>query len=835
MSSASKKNFFKTVDYQSSEDEEVVLKKIERKQNRQKAFDTSDPEVQARLKRQEPYNKKLKVIMDKFKIFDYNGAFNELNSLCNEFEKAKSTVEKDGYTPVFFKALIDIEEGIEGLTSKEKNRLSKESKNALSKLKQKARKLAEEFQAQVDEVRKNGVDVDIEESSSSEVVEESSESEQKSERKSSSSSSSKSSKSEEDSDSENWDNQNEEQKVVEVVKNRAALSREERRKFWLKTPEEIKKVQETKAKREQVVKTTERSYKIQEVNFDFSGVSLQQDSIARRLKELGSTKTQMGADKLHQNINMLLYILNNTQSPKPRLEVLIMILNLKTEFFRLENTILERQTWLEFFDYIQEYMKTLMSGASFLEKEVTSYLKPEEDKYTLRELENLLISQLNFLDNEWLIMIKNSDPESFEYANFLRDEMELVRLLLEALGTFEKRQDGMTSCAHLALRLLEHVYFISDNTLDNMAKICPDYVLVKQPKGLVERLTRHIYNKIKDTALTAKTGLLEAFNHAVNDRMLEAKDLLLMFNLPEKPIPNDPTLAFYFNRALAAVGLCAFRKGNPEACQELLEEMCCSGKLRDLLNQTSVKGYTEMTERRNLIPYHMSLSLEAIESVYFISVMLNEAPSLIAQLNGDDRKPSSKLFQKLWQFYEKNPLSGPPENHRDTIYCAVKELLKGEWKKCFSYVCQLKLWNRMFQVDQVKQRYEQLIKRQAFKTFISSIKNSFHVLKFERLAELFDTPANSLVSFTCEMIFSGEISAKLDPKSGCLVTGRRELNELESISEKAGQKIYSLMGINEKLFDVKFSDVNFSELIGMTDPAQLRSQKRGTTKTTAVN
>ena len=131
--------------------------------------------------------------------------------------------------------------------------------------------------------------------------------------------------------------------------------------------------------------------------------------------------------------------------------------------------------------------------------------------------------------------------------------------------------------------------------------------------------------------------------------------------------------------------------------------------------------------------------------------------------------------------------------------------------------------------------YEQLIKRQAFKTFISSIKNSFHVLKFERLAELFDTPANSLVSFTCEMIFSGEISAKLDPKSGCLVTGRRELNELESISEKAGQKIYSLMGINEKLFDVKFSDVNFSELIGMTDPAQLRSQKRGTTKTTAVN
>ena len=828
-----KNSFFTTANYESSEDEERTIERHEKKQNRQ-AADLNNLDAQARMKRQEPFNKKLKNISEKAKISDYNSALNELNSLISEFEKSRATVEKDGYPALLFKTLIDLEEGTNELTSKEKTRLSKENKNALSKLKQKVKKLLDDFSGQVENYKKNPDELDYYETSSedeyysveeepepaapapNQVVQEAPEND-------------------DEIDSQSWDadlNQDDNITIQDTnPKNRAAMSREERRKTWLKAPDELKKVIEIKVRKEQVAKTTQRSYKIQEVDIDFSGISLAEDSISRRLKEIGSSKSQMTGLKLQQNISMLLYILNNIKDKRQRVELLIVLLNLKSELMRSENLFLERSTWAQLFEFIQEYQQVLLSGPSFLDGEIVGYLKQEEEKYTKRELESLLVSQLTFLDNEWLVLIRNSDPESFEYANILREEMNLVKLLLDTLKHFEKKKDNPVSCVHLAYKILEHVYFLSDHTLNSISKISPDYILASEPRGLVERLTSFIYNKIKDSSLIAKTGLLEAFNHAINDRYIQAKDLLLMFNVPEKPIANDPYVGYYFNRAMAVTGLCAFRKGNTEDCQDTLEELCGSGKLKDLLNQTSVKGYTEMSERKNLVPYHMSLSSEAIESAYFVSVMLNEAPQLAGQLNGEERKPTSKLFQKLWQFYEKNPLTGPPENHRDTIYCAVKELFKGEWKQCVVFISQLKIWSKIANAEEVKKKYEQLIKQQAFKTFISSIKNSFHVLKFERLAQLFDSPASVLVSLTCEMIYLGEISAKLDPQSGCLITGKRELADIESLSERVGQKVYSLMGINEKLFDVKFSNVNFSELISAGDNLHLRSQKRTKTST----
>ena len=83
----------------------------------------------------------------------------------------------------------------------------------------------------------------------------------------------------------------------------------------------------------------------------------------------------------------------------------------------------------------------------------------------------------------------------------------------------------------------------------------------------------------------------------------------------------------------------------------------------------------------------MNINIESIETAYFVSVMLNEAPILATYFNDQEKRSYSKLFQKLWSFYDKNPLNGPPENHRDVVYCATKELLKGEWKTCYGLIC----------------------------------------------------------------------------------------------------------------------------------------------------
>ena len=50
-----------------------------------------------------------------------------------------------------------------------------------------------------------------------------------------------------------------------------------------------------------------------------------------------------------------------------------------------------------------------------------------------------------------------------------------------------------------------------------------------------------------------------------------------------------------------------------------------------------------------------------------------------------EKRNVNKLFQKLWNLYDKNEYNGPAENHKDFIYAALKELAKGDWKKCFTH------------------------------------------------------------------------------------------------------------------------------------------------------
>ena len=545
------------------------------------------------------------------------------------------------------------------------------------------------------------------------------------------------------------------------------------------------------------------------------------------MTDLGSKRTG-DVDELESSIELLEYILSKSEEPKRQIEVIVLLLNFKSEIFRGDNQAINQESWLVIYEKLGEFLKIVKSGASFLESSVNCYLKDEPCTYSKKELDTLYLSALGSLDTDWFsLLVKIIHPESIEYASLLRDEIKLLQLLKESLNYFEGT-DNTSATGFLAFRLLNHLYYMSDSTLAKVQTIVPNFPISSRESNYVQRLTALVYHKVTDASIITKTALLEAYNHAINDRFLEAKDHLHMYNIPEKS-GQEVQLGFLYNRALTALGLCAFRLGKLEQTQDILEELCNSGKLRDLLNQANMRGYLDRDERRAYTPYHMSLSIENIESAYYVSVMLNEAPILAAQLSDSDRRSNntSKLFQRLWLQYEKNPLCGPPENHRDLVYCAVKELLRGDWKACYNHICKLKIWNSIDEKTMIRNNFEQLIKEQAYKTFIFSIRNTYHVLKFERLAQLFELTADKLVNFTCSMIYTGELQAKLDPVSGCLVTGRRELGDLEALSEKLSQRIYGMVHLNEKLFDVKFADASFAELMQNSEiSGQMRAPKK---------
>ena len=252
------------------------------------------------------------------------------------------------------------------------------------------------------------------------------------------------------------------------------------------------------------------------------------------------------------------YILNITTNKKRRLEVIILLLNLKKERLRSEGIFLDRAGLHEHFDFIEEYLTILNQDDNYLANQVKSYLKGEDTLYERNELESLFLSILTNLDNDWMILIKISDPESIEYATVLREETRLVKLLKSSLKHFEDNFNYI-SAGYLAYKLLEHLYFMNDSTVKTIQQIMPDYVIQPSDINYCSKLASMVYNKVPDTNIIIKTALIEAFNLAINDKFLQAKDLLLMYNIPDKSAPSDTSIAYYFNRALTVLGLCAFR------------------------------------------------------------------------------------------------------------------------------------------------------------------------------------------------------------------------------------------------------------------------------------
>lgn len=818
-------NFFVTQDYESSDDDSEEIRILIAKAEAKAANGPEDPETVARNARQKPYNQKLRAINNDLMTGNYTSAVSSLLKLISELDKNSHQVNKDGYPPLLFKTMLSIQQKIDTMTSKDKARISKEQKNSMTKLRKENTKLLERFEPHLKTYKSNPILSDGEESSSEEpaavepVVQ-------------APKSSSSSSKSDDDDSASSFSADTESE--VEVVQTTKELTRQEKRLKWLKVapvnPEPKETNEPNKPQRQPNRLEGNRNPKEHHfiiVDQDFSKIDLGDESIHRRLTEM-ATKRTADIDELESALEILEYIFSNATTPKRKLEVIILLLNFKSEIFRGDNQSVNQESWNTIYDKLQDLLAILKSEAPFLEASVNCYLKDEPCTYTKKELDTLYLSALGSLDTDWFsLLIKVAHPESIEYATLLRDEIKLLSLLKDSLEYFEM-SDNKVSTGHIAFRLLNHVYYMSDNTLARVQTIVANFPIKASEVNYVQTLTSMVYNKVNDSSTVTKTALLEAYNHAINNRFLEAKDHLHMYNIPEKS-GQDNQLGFMYNRALTALGLCAFRLGKLEQTQDILEELCNSGKLRDLLNQANMRGYIDREERRNYTPYHMSVSIENVESAYYVSVMLNEAPILAAQLSDSDRRSNtSKLFQRLWLQYEKNPLCGPPENHRDLVYCAVKELLRGDWEQCYKHICKLKIWNSIDDAQEhIKKTYQQLIKEQAYKTFIFSIRNTYHVLKFNRLAELFALSADKLVNFTCSMIYSGELQAKLDPVSGCLVTGRREQGDLEGFSEKLSQRVYSMMHLNEKLFDVKFAEANFSELMQNTETSgQMRAPKK---------
>lgn len=190
----------------------------------------------------------------------------------------------------------------------------------------------------------------------------------------------------------------------------------------------------------------------------------------------------------------------------------------------------------------------------------------------------------------------------------------------------------------------------------------------------------------------------------MHNEFFRARDLLLMSHVHQDASSLEIEAMILYNRAVAQLGLSAFRNGLIEETEGVLRDLYSNPALvREKLAQgTQRRGpdYAASAEQERLeksrqLPFHQHINLELLECAYLVSSMLIEVPQMALEEYDAERKRDvkSRMFRRQLDSWDRQIFAGPPENKREHIVQASKALQSGDWQKCIELIDSIKVWS----------------------------------------------------------------------------------------------------------------------------------------------
>ena len=188
---------------------------------------------------------------------------------------------------------------------------------------------------------------------------------------------------------------------------------------------------------------------------------------------------------------------------------------------------------------------------------------------------------------------------------------------------------------------------------------------------LVHDLCVFLY-QTTNVRVRARALLCHVYHLAVHGQYHRARDMLLMSHLQEQAGAADVSTQILFNRTMVALGLCAFRNGMIKESASALQELCSSGRIKELLAQgTGASGpgrygernlEQERIEKLRQLPFHMHVNLELLECVYLTCAMLLEVPNMAKNVHDARRRIISKPFRRMLDYNNRQSFTGLLQN-----------------------------------------------------------------------------------------------------------------------------------------------------------------------------